>query len=212
MIFKDRKEAGHQLAQKLNRYSDEPLIVLALPRGGLPVGLEVAKALNAPLNVIIARKLGLPGQTEFGVGAISEGNTLVLDNPTISAMGISQKDLEKVIDKEKEELNRRIKFYRQNKLMPDLSGKTVILVDDGLATGVTAKAAIKAVKKISPKKIIFASPVCAYDTALTLRSEVDDMVCIITPYDFLSVGHWYQNFPQLSDEEVIDILNKTENF
>lgn len=206
MLLNDRQQAGKILAQKLIKYQSDRPLVLALPRGGLPIGLEIAKTLQAPLNVIIARKLGAPRQREFGIGAIAEENVKLLDQRTIKLLNISKRELNQITLKESQELKRRIKAYRQNQPLPDLKDQTVILVDDGLATGLTAKAVITTVKKHHPKKIIVAFPVCALDSVQNLQSLVDEVVCIATPLEFLAVGHWYRHFPQLSDQEVVKTL------
>ena len=205
-LFKDRHQAGLELAKRLTRYAGDDPVVLALPRGGLSIGLEVAKALQSPLDVVIARKIGLPHNKEFGIGAISEGNIRILDERIINLIGINQNMLKDILEEEQAELQRRIEVYRNNKPLPDVRNKTVILVDDGLATGVTAKAAIEAIRKLHPKRIVFAAPICAYDTAQQLRSLVDDVVCLATPYDLMAIGYWYQNFEQVTDEEVLDLL------
>lgn len=210
MVFKDRREAGEKLAGKLLRYRKENSFVLAVPRGGVPVGFEVAKVLQCPLNVLVVRKIGLSGNREFGIGAIAEGGVQVLDNTTIKALDIGEKELVDIIDLEERELKRRIKIYQDDTLLPNLAGKTAILVDDGIATGITAKAGIEAVKKLNPQKIILAIPVCALDTAEKLRPLVDDIVCLITPAVFMAVGSWYKDFAQISDKEVVELLKKYE--
>src|SRR5258706_9451703 len=179
-MYQNRHHAGKLLAHELLHFKSEEPIVLALPRGGVAIGYEVAKALEAPLTTVVARKIGLPGNREFGIGAISENGAYILDQEVINRIGLPMEVLKNVIEEEKKELKRRVTVYRENKPLPDLQNKTVILVDDGLATGVTAKAAIAAVKKLQPKKIIFASAVCAYDTAVTLRQMVDEVVCLTT--------------------------------
>lgn len=205
-LFRDRYQAGQELSKLLAKYAGEKPVVLALPRGGVPVGYHVAQSLNAPLDVIIVKKIGLPQNKEFGVGAVAEDDTQILDQRTLSLIGVPKEYLKEALEEEREEMKRRQKVYRQNKSLSSLKNKTVILVDDGLATGVTAKAAIEAVKKQKPKKIIFASPVCAYDTAMQLRQLVDEVVCVATPQEFIAVGNWYDYFPQLSDQEVVEIL------
>ncbi len=209
MIFENRQKAGRRLAKKLSQFRNENLLILALPRGGVPIGAEVAKFMHAPLDVIVARKLGAPHNPEFGIGAISEEDTQVLDEHSIKALGISSEGLKELIRKEKEELSRRVNLYRHNK-SPPIKNKTIILVDDGLATGVTARAAIEAIKKQKPGQIIFAAPVCAFDTARQLKHLVDNVVCIKTPSDFESVGLWYKEFKQLTDEKVIELLKQSK--
>lgn len=207
MFFYDRAAAGKKLSERLIKFKDSP-IVLALPRGGVPVGVEVAKALNAPLNVIVVRKLGSPGQNELGIGAIAEGGVKILDKKTIALLNISKDKLQEIINQENEELIRRVKVYRKGKKLTGLKNRTVIIVDDGLATGLTAKAAIAFVKKQKPKKIIFAAPICALDSATNLKREIHELICFSMPSEFHSVGSFYENFPQLFDQEVIEILNK----
>lgn len=208
MVFEDRREAGKLLAKKLVPFQKEHPIVLALPRGGVPIGFEIAKSMYVPLDVLVVRKIGSPHNPEFGIGAIAEENTQILDKSSINTLGISKKELAGIIKKEKEELKRRVNLYRKNRSPPLMKDKTVIIVDDGLATGVTAKAAISSVKKGKPKQVIFAAPVCAYDTIQELKGLVDNVVCIAKPHDFGSVGRWYREFEQISDEEVINFLKK----
>lgn len=210
MVFKDRAAAGRRLAESLQEFRDENPILLALPRGGVPVGYEVARALNAPLDVMIARKLGAPGQPELGIGAIAPGGVRVLNEEAIDMLGIREAEIEAIAAEEERELARRLRRFRGDRPPPALRGRTVILVDDGLATGVTAKAAIRAIRKEEPRRIIFAVPVCASDTARSLSEEVDALVCLEAPPSFGAVGLWYQNFEQTSDEEVEEVLEWLE--
>lgn len=212
MVFQDRQEAGKKLALKLYRYKGEKPYILALPRGGVPVGFEMAEVLQAPLDVIVVRKIGLSGNREFGIGAIAEGGVEVMDEASIEALGIEEDKIKDTVELEEKELERRVKVYRGNESLPQLTDKTAILVDDGMATGITAKAAIEGVKKLNPKKIVLASPVCPIDTAESLQRKVDEVVCLVMPNDFMAVGAWYRNFIQISDEEVIDLLNKSKKF
>ena len=209
MVFKDRTDAGCKLAEKLVEYRDQNPIVLALPRGGVPIGYEISKRLNAPLDVLVVRKLGAPLHPEFGIGAIAPG-VKILDKEVIENLGISEDDIARIEKKEREELNRRIKEYRGSATVLDIKNKTVILVDDGLATGVTAKAAIKAILNQHPQKLIVAMPVCASDAIEGIRSLVrplkDKVIYLSTPHDFSSVGIWYETFDQVSDLEVINLL------
>lgn len=208
MVFENRSEAGKKLASELIEYRNANPVILALPKGGVPIGYEVADVLHAPLQVIVVRKIGLSSNTEFGIGAIAEGGIKVLDETMIQVLGIDEEEIKDTIRLEEEELNRRIKLYRNGKSLPTLTGKTAILVDDGMATGVTARAAIEAVKKLHPQKIILVSPVCALDTAESLRKIVDKVVCLATPFEFTAVGVWYKNFTQITDEEVVNLLKK----
>ena len=209
MRFKDRTDAGRQLAEKLLEYKKDNPIVFALPRGGVPVGYEVAKALGASLDTIVARKIGAPSNPEFGVGAIAPGDVLVLDVKTMRSLGLEQEDLQDIVRKETEELERRIIRYRSGEWKKDVLFDTIIVVDDGLATGVTARAALQSARIIyKPKKLIFASPVCARDSLESLKSLADGIVCVSEPENLMAIGEWYQNFPQTSDEEVLYYLNK----
>ncbi|MBI2599902.1 phosphoribosyltransferase [Candidatus Daviesbacteria bacterium] len=210
MVFESRQEAGKKLATKLIKFREDNPFVLALPRGGVPIGFEVADVLHAPLDVIIVRKIGLSSNPEFGIGAIAEGGVKVLDQTSIEVLGIDETELEDTIKLEEEELSKRVKTYHGNDKLPNLTGKTAILVDDGMATGITAKAAIEAVRKLNPKKIILASPVCAIDTAESLKSKIDEVICLATPFEFMAVGSWYKNFEQLSDEENVNLLKKSK--
>lgn len=210
MVFQNREEAGKNLALELFVFKKEKPFVLAMPRGGVPIGYEIAKVLHAPLSVIIVRKIGLSSNPEFGIGAIAEGGIKVLDKTTIEMMGVDEEELKDTIKLEEDELKRRVEMYRDGQPLPDFAGKTVILVDDGMATGITAKAAIESVKKLNPQKIILASPVCALDTAESLQSKVDRVICLITPFQFSAVAFWYRNFSQISDEEVVNLLIKAQ--
>jgi putative phosphoribosyl transferase len=206
MIFKDREDAGRKLAKKLMAYQGKDAIVLALPRGGIPAAVEIAKALDLPLDITVARKLGAPGYAEFGVGAIAQGGIMVLNPGSLEAVAVTEKELKDIITEETAEMERRIALYRGNRHNPQIKGKIVILVDDGLATGVTAQAAIRSLKLGQPKKLILAVPVCAQDTADIVAKEVDELICLYYPRDFTAVGVWYENFGQLNDQEVIDML------
>lgn len=207
MVFENRREAGKKLASKLLKYRKEHPFVLALPRGGVPIGFEVAKVLQAPLSVIVVRKIGLSGNKEFGIGAVAEGGVQVLDQTTAGSLGVDEKELRDTIRLEEEELKRRVEIYRGGAPLPKMTGKTVILVDDGIATGITAKAGIEVVKKLNPKKIVLATPVCALDTAESLRLLADQVVCLINPAEFTAVASWYRDFAQTSDEEVVELLS-----
>lgn len=209
-MFENREEAGRRLAKLLDRYRRQNPLILALPRGGVVVGYEVATAFNAPLDILVSRKIGAPYNKEFGIGAISEGNVVVLNDPIIKQLGISKKILENLIDAEREELKRRSHLYRRNRPMIHVYNKTVIIVDDGLATGVTAEAAIKSVKKLKPKQIVFAAPVCSEQTAKALKEQTESVVCVTTPYDLSAIGNYYRDFPQVSDEEVLEIMKKEQ--
>ena len=208
MIFLDRHDAGRQLAQPLLRYRDQNPIVLALPRGGVVVGYEVARALDCPLDVIVARKLGAPDQPELGIGAIAPGGVRVLDDYIIGALGISSEEIEQIATREGAEIERRLHRFRGDRPPPDLHDHTAIVVDDGLATGVTARAAIESVRGERPRRLVLAAPVCAAETARSFAALVDDMVCLHAPRDFRAVGLWYSDFDQTSDEEVVALLER----
>jgi putative phosphoribosyl transferase len=209
--FRDREDAGRRLAEQLAAYRDESLIVLALPRGGVPVGYEISRALDAPLDVFLARKLGAPGQPEFGIGAVAQGGVRVLNEHAVRTLGIPDDYIERVAERETAEIERRLKLLRGDRPEPGVRGRTAILVDDGLATGVTARAAIEALRQRSPQRILLAVPVCAAQTTETLRSEVDELVCLKVPSDLVAIGLWYRDFEQVSDEEVIELLENARS-
>lgn len=209
--FKDRADAGRFLAESLSAYANRPdVLVLALPRGGVPVAFEIAHALHAPLDILLVRKLGVPGQEELAMGAIASGGVRVLNEDVISYLGISREDIEPVAAAEQKELERRERTYRDNRPLPDLQGRTVILVDDGLATGSTMRAAVAAVRKQSPAKIVVAVPIAARAVCADFKEEVDEIVCGLTPETFFAVGFWYQDFSQITDEEIRDLIARTE--
>ena len=208
MVFRDRRDAGKQLSERLLHLRGHSPIVLALPRGGVVVGNEVARALGAPLEVIVARKLGAPGNPEFGFGAIGPGGERVLDRNTVRMLGLTEADIELVAREELQELERRLHHYRGDRPMPELRGRTAIVVDDGLATGVTARAALRAVRRMQPARLVLAVPVSPPDTAESMAAEVDEFVCLHTPPGFMAVGQWYEVFYQTSDEEVLQILER----
>jgi predicted phosphoribosyltransferase len=207
MIFKDRRDAGRQLAEKLAHFRGNPnVVVLALPRGGVPVAYEIAEALDAPLDVFIVRKLGVPGHDELAMGAIASGGTFVLNEEVVWSMRVPPEMIDMVAERELRELRRREDAYRQGQPPIDLYGKTVILVDDGLATGASMRAAVQALKEHLPKKVVVAVPVGSEETCEQFRDEVNDVVCAATPEPFYAVGMWYQDFSQTSDDEVRELL------
>jgi putative phosphoribosyl transferase len=209
MLFRDRTEAGRRLAAELARYRDRPdVLVLALPRGGVPVGHEVARALHALLDVFIVRKLGVPGHEELAMGAIASGGVRVLNQDLVRELGIPDEIIGRVADSEQRELERRERLYRGERPPADVSGKTVILVDDGLATGSTMRAAVAALRRLGPARIVVAVPTAATQTCDEFRNEVDEIVCAVTPQPFYAVGLWYEDFPQTSDEEVRELLER----
>lgn len=210
MLFRDRIDAGRQLAAALRRYANDPtVIVLALPRGGVPIGYEVARELAAPLDVFLVRKLGVPGREELAMGAIASGGVRVVNREVVRELGLTDADLDAVAAEEAEELRRREGAYRDGRPAPDLRGKTVILVDDGLATGSTMRAAVAAVRRLGPAKVVVAVPVGAADTCREFRRLADDVVCLRTPEPFFAVGGWYHDFSQTTDEEVRDLLARS---
>jgi putative phosphoribosyl transferase len=212
MGFQDRDDAGRRLAELLSEYANRPdVVVLALPRGGVPVAYEVARALHAPLDVFLVRKLGVPGQEELAMGAIASGGVRVLNRPVVYALDIPKEAIDAVGREELQELERRERSYRDDRPFPSLRGKTVILVDDGLATGASMRAAVEAVRQQRPAKIIVAVPVAAPATVEEFRSVADDIVTVETPDPFHAVGLWYEDFSQTTDEEVHDLLARADD-
>lgn len=207
-FFRNRSEAGRFLAQKLEKYTNNPnVVVLALPRGGVPVAYEVAKALKAPLDIFVVRKLGVPGYDELAMGAIATGGTRILNSRVLDNLDISDEAIETVVAREQRELERRERLYRGTRPALSVRGRTVIIVDDGMATGSTVRAAVRALSQQNPEKIIVAVPVGARETCESFAREVDKMcVCAITPEPFDGVGLWYRDFNQTSDEEVRQLL------
>ena len=211
MTFKNRTEAGRQLAERLTRYADQKnVLVLALPRGGVPVAFEVAKELRAPLDVFVVRKLGVPGQEELAMGAIASGGVRVLNEDIIRHLGIFEDVIARVAVNEQRELERREFVYRGGRAAPGIAGKTIILVDDGLATGATMRAAVDAVKAQGPARVVVAVPTGAPDTVARLKKLVNEIVCLITPMPFGGVGAWYDDFSQTSDREVQQLIKEAE--
>jgi putative phosphoribosyl transferase len=208
--FRDRGDAGRQLALALRAYAHgADLVVLALPRGGVPVGFEVAMALAAPLEVFVVRKLGVPWHDELAMGAIASGGVRILDHEIIRAARVTEDDIERVTAVEQVELERREQLYRGDRPFPDVRGRTVILVDDGLATGSTMLAAVEAIRMEEPARIVVAVPVASPDTCRAFREIVDEMVCVETPDPFQAVGLWYLDFSQTTDEEVHELLDRS---
>ena len=211
-LFRNRAEAGRSLAERLRTYEHRPdVLVLALPRGGVPVAYEVAKALSAPLDLFLVRKLGVPGHEELAMGATATGGVQVLNHEVVQALGIPGEIIERVGDREQQEIQRQAALYRGDRPDPGVQGKTVILVDDGLATGTTMRAAIAALRLQKPDAIVVAVPTAAPSTCEDLRQEVDDIVCDITPEPFYAVGLWYEDFSQTTDEEVRDLLARANH-
>jgi putative phosphoribosyl transferase len=208
VIFEDRAEAGAFLATRLTHYAHQPnVLVLGLPRGGVPVAYPIAQALGTPLDVFVVRKLGVPGQDELAMGAIAMGGVTILNHDLIEQIGISRAAIEAVVAQEKMELTRREHLYRGNRPPLRIQGQNVILVDDGLATGASMWAAVVALQKLEPAKIVVAVPVASKQTCDVFQDKVDEIVCGITPDPFLAVGVWYKNFSQTTDEEVHQLLD-----
>jgi predicted phosphoribosyltransferase len=207
--FRDRVEAGQILGRQLTAYANRPdVLILALPRGGVPVAFEVAKALKAPLDVFVVRKLGLPGHEELAMGAIAPGGTRVLNQEVIAGLDIPQHVVDAVAARELRELRRREHAYRGGRPPPAVSGQTVILVDDGVATGSTMKAALAALTRLGPARLIVAVPTAAPSTCAELRRAADDCICVITPDPFYAVGIWYEDFTQTTDDDVRQLLEQ----
>jgi len=210
MIFANRVDAGRRLAARLEEYRSPDTIVLAIPRGGVVIGYEVARALDAPLDVTIPRKIGAPGQPELAIGAVGD-DVVVLDDRTISYLHVRDEYITEEIERQKAEIERRWRLYRDDRPFPDVKGKTVLLVDDGMATGATTLAAARAVRAKEPGRLVLAVPVAPMESIARLRPEVDEIVVLETPEPFFSVGSWYSVFDQTSDEEVIDLLHRAES-
>lgn len=205
--LRDRRQAGRVLAERLEHLRDQPnLLVLALPRGGVPVGFEVAHALGAPLDIFVVRKLGFPGHEEYAMGAIASGGVRVM-NP-MAGIPVSPDDLAAVVAREQDELTRRELLYRGDRPAVSIRGRTVVVVDDGLATGSTMRAAVLAIRQQKPARVVVAVPVGAEETCETLRADADEVVCAATPRPFRAVGLWYQSFPQTDDDEVHELLDE----
>jgi putative phosphoribosyl transferase len=210
--FHDRTEAGRLLAQQLAAYANlQDVLVLALPRGGVPVAFEVANALHAPLDVIVVRKLGVPGQEELAMGAIATGSVRILNPDVVQFLDIPDEVINTIAAREQQELDRRERLYRGDRPAYDVHGRTVILVDDGIATGATMHAAVAALKQRQPARVIIAVPTAAPLTCAEFESEVDELVCVIRPEPFIAVGYWYRQFSQTPDEEVRSLLERANH-
>ena len=206
-LFRDRAEAGDVLAGRLGHYAGrDDVLVLALPRGGVPVAARVAEALRVPLDVFVVRKLGVPGHEELAMGAIASGGVQVRNEEVVGRLRLGEADLRRVVETEERELARRERSYREGRPPPDLAGRVVILVDDGLATGSTMRAAVAAARRLRPSRVVVAVPTAPASTCQRLRDEADEVVCATTPRPFRAVGYSYRSFPQTSDQEVRDLL------
>jgi len=208
--FRDRREAGQLLARKLGQYANrDDVLVLALPRGGVPVAFEVAEALNAPLDVFPVRKLGVPGNEELAMGAVAGGGVRVLNEDVVHAFGVTEQELEAVTARELDELRRRERLYRGERSPLEVHGRTVVIVDDGLATGATMRAAVAALREMGAQEIVVAVPTAAPSSCREFEERVATVVCVITPEPFFGVGLWYQDFSQTSDGEVSELLERS---
>jgi putative phosphoribosyl transferase len=209
-VFRDRRDAGVQLAAQLGSYAGDPsVVVLGLPRGGVPVAYQVARALRAPLDIFVVRKLGVPGHRELAMGAIASGGVRVLNQEVVKALRIPDPMIDTVAASEEQELERQQRVYRGDLPFPDLTGRTVIVVDDGLATGSTMRAAVRALRQMHPARIVVAAPVAAAETCRSLAKEADEVVCVSTPEAFHAVSMWYEEFSQTTDEEVRFLLESS---
>ncbi|OHE54935.1 MAG: phosphoribosyltransferase [Thaumarchaeota archaeon RBG_16_49_8] len=206
MVFHDRVDAGKKLADKLSQYRSKDVVVLAIPRGGVVVGFEVAGDLGAPLSVIIPRKIGAPGNPELAIGAVTEEGDTYIDPNIVKSLGVTQSYIDEVKQQEVEEIKRRMKTYLGDRQRPELKGKTVILVDDGIATGATMKAAIRTLRRHGPAEVIVAVPVAPPETVERLKELADSVVCLETPSFFYAIGQFYREFDQVGDAEVIRLL------
>lgn len=208
--FRNRADAGRQLVRRLDHLAAEEPIVLALPRGGVVVGYEIARALGAPLDIIAVRKIGAPFQPEFGIGALVDGDRpeTLLDEATLRQVGVTREQLRGQIQRELAELKRRERLYRGDAPRPDLKGRSVIVVDDGIATGSTVRAALRAIRRAEPRRLVLATPVAPPRTVESLSDECDELICLLAPPWFRAVGQVYQEFDQTTDQEVIDLLHE----
>jgi predicted phosphoribosyltransferase len=210
--FRNRVDAGRRLAAALSHYAGRAdVVVLALPRGGVPIAFEVARALDAPLDVFVVRKLGVPGHEEVAMGAIASGGARVVDSALVRELGITERDIQAVADAEQRELERRERRYRGDRPLPDIAGRTAIVVDDGLATGASMRVAVAALRQEHPARIVVAVPIAPPETCDALRRDADDVVCALTPEPFYAVSLWYEDFSETTDDEVHDLLEQARH-
>jgi len=209
MLFRNRVDAGQLLSQRLRRFRDGNSIVMSIPRGGVVVGYEIAKAIGAPLDVVVARKLGAPGEPELAIGAVvTWGNQRMLDQAAVSYLGVTPGYIESETEAQIQEAQRRLVAYRGSVEPPDLAGKTVLLVDDGIATGYTVLAAVEGIRSLNAAKVVVASPVASAEAAEWISAKADEFICLVTPSPFMAVGNWYADFTQVTDEEVVELLHR----
>jgi putative phosphoribosyl transferase len=211
-LFTNRSDAGRRLAAALSSYAGRAdVLVLALPRGGVPVAFEVARALSVPLDIFVVRKLAVPGHEEFAMGAIASGGIRLMDDALVRQLGISEREIEDVARAEQRELERRERQYRGDRPLPDVAGRTAILVDDGLATGASMRVAVAALRREHPARIVVGVPIAPAETCEALREEADTVVCALTPEPFAAVGLWYEDFEQTTDDEVHSLLERARH-
>ena len=211
MRFTDRVEAGRRLAEALGEYEDRDVVVYGLPRGGVPVAAEVARALEAPLDVLIVRKLGVPGQPELAMGAVASGGVRVLNEEILRQIRVSQEQVDRITEEQRREVREREKRFRGDVEAPEVRGRTALVIDDGIATGSTMRASVEALRELGPDRIVVAVPVASYSACEDMEEVADDVVCLETPSPFHAVGAWYENFNQITDAEVKQLLERARD-
>lgn len=205
--FRNREEAGRRLAERLSGYADQNVVVMALPRGGVPVGYEIARALQAPLDVVVVRKVGVPGHEELAMGAVASGGVLVRNDDVIAPLGIREEILEDAAAEKRQEVEARERVFRGDRETPDLAGRTVIVVDDGIATGSTMRASLRALRQSDAERLVVAVPVASETACREMRDFADEVICLIATDQLIAVGQWYRDFAQVSDREVVELLD-----